>query len=110
MHIVRTFLLLLAIVSPALAQDGARDAAAAQEAARAFRVYVEGVRKNGSRPTRPDVSVLLDRIFDVGALNALPPGQGSDMGWLLDWMEAAKETNKLLLFYGAKLEPQPDFA
>src|SRR5262245_42223808 len=112
MPIVRILLVLLALVSPALAQDGARDAAAAREAAQAFRVYVEGVTKQGGRPdpTRPEVAPLLGRVFDLGALNALPPAQGSDMDWLLDWMEAAKETNKLLLFYGAKLEPQPDFA
>jgi hypothetical protein len=30
------------------------------------------------------------------------------MGWLLDWMEAAKEANKLIMFYGAKPGPQPD--
>ena len=112
MPIVRILLVLLALASPALAQDGARDAATAQEAAQAFRVYVEGVTKTGGRPdpTRPEVAVLLGRIFDVGALSALPPAQGSDMDWLLDWMHAAKETNKLLLFHDAKLEPQPDFA
>src|SRR5262245_2264630 len=112
MPIVRMLLVLLALASPALAQDGARETAAAQEAAQAFRIYVEGVTKKGGRPdpTRPEIAALLGRIFDVGALNALPPAQGSDMGWLLDWMEAAKETNKLLLFHGAKLEPQPDFA
>jgi hypothetical protein len=47
MPIVRIFLLLLAFASPALAQDGARDAAAAQDAARAFQVYVEGGREKG---------------------------------------------------------------
>ena len=45
MPIVRIFLLLLAFASPA--QDGARDAAAAQDAARAFQVYVEGGREKG---------------------------------------------------------------
>jgi len=112
MPILRILLVLLAFASPAFAQDGARDAAAASEAAQAFRVYVEGVTKTGGRPdpTRPEVAALLGRVFDLGALNELPPAQGSDMDWLLDWMNAAKETNKLLLFYGAKLEPQPDFA
>ena len=45
MPIVRILMVLLALASPALAQDGARDAAAAREAAQAFRVYVEGVTK-----------------------------------------------------------------
>ena len=45
MRIVRILLVLLALASPALAQDGGRDAAAASEAAQAFQVYVEGVTK-----------------------------------------------------------------
>jgi hypothetical protein len=112
MPIVRILLVLLALASPALAQDGARDAAAAREAAHALRVYVEGVTKKGGRPdpTRPQVAALLGRVFDLDALNALPPAQASDMEWLLDWMEAAKETNKLLMFHGAKPGPQPDLA
>jgi hypothetical protein len=68
------------------------------------------VAKKGERPdpTRPEVAALLGRVFDLDALNALPPTQGSDIPWLLDWMEAANAANKLLLFYGAKPGPQPD--
>jgi hypothetical protein len=108
--IVRILLLLLAFASPALAQDGARDAAAAQEAAQAFRVYVEGVAKTGGRPdlTRPEAAALLGRIFDLDALNALPPAQASDLPWLLDWMEAANATNKLITRFGSKPGPGPD--
>jgi hypothetical protein len=110
MPIVRILMVLLALASPALAQDGARDAAAAREAAQAFRVYVEGVTKNGGRPdlTRPEVAALLGRVFDLDALNALPPAQASDITWLLDWMEAANGTNKLFTRYGSKPGPQPD--
>lgn len=110
MPIVRILLVLLALVSPALAQDGARDAAAAREAAQAFRVYVERVAKKGERPdlTRPEVAALLDRVFDLDALNALPPAQGSDLPWLLDWMEAANAVNKLFTRYGSKPGPGPD--
>ena len=110
MPIVRIFLVLLALVSPALAQDGAREAAAAREAAQAFRVYVEGVTKTAGRPdlTRPEVAALLGRVFDLDALNALPPAQASDIPWLLDWMEAANATNKLFTRYGSKPGPQPD--
>jgi hypothetical protein len=110
MPIVRILLLLLALASPALAQDGARDAAAAREAAQAFRVYVEGVMKTGGRPdlTRPEVAALLGRVFDLDALNALPPAQANDILWLLDWMDAANATNKLFTRYGAIAGPQPD--
>jgi hypothetical protein len=112
MPIVRILMVLLALASPALAQDGARDAAAARDAAQAFRVYVEGAAKKGERPdlTRPEVEVLLDRIFDLDALNALPPAQGSDLPWLLDWMEAANTANKLFTRYGSKPGPGPDLA
>jgi hypothetical protein len=110
MPVVRILLLLLAFASPALAQDGARDAAAAREAAQAFRVYVEGVTKTGGRPdlTRPEVAALLGRVFDLGALNALPPAQANDIPWLLDWMDAANATSKLFMRYGSIPGPQPD--
>ena len=110
MPIIRILLVLLALASPALAQDGARNAAAAREAAQAFQVYVEGVTKKGGRPdlTRPDVAATLGRVFDLGALNALQPAQGSDISWLLEWMDAANATNKLFTRYGSKPGPQPD--
>ena len=112
MPIVRILMVLFALVSPALAQDGARDAAAARDAAQAFRVYVEGVAKKGERPdlTRPEVAALLDRIFDLDALNALPPAQGSDLPWLIDWLQAANTANKLFTRFGSKPEPGPDLA
>jgi hypothetical protein len=110
MPIVRIFLILLALASPALAQDGARNAAAAKAATQAFHVYVEGVAKKGGRPdlTGPEVAALLGRVFDLGALNALPPTQASDIAWLLDWNDAANTVNKLITRYGSKPGPQPD--
>jgi hypothetical protein len=112
MPIVSILMVLLALASPAFAQDGARDAAAAKEAAQAFRVYVEGVTKTGGRPdlTRPEVAALLDSVFDLDALNALPPAQANDLIWLLDWMDAANAVNKLFTRYGSKPGPQPDLA
>lgn len=112
MRVMRIVLVLLALVSPALAQDGARDAAAAREAAQAFQVYVEGVAKKGARPdlTRPEVAALLGRVFNLGALNALPPAQASDIEWLMDWTMAANATSKLFMLYGMKPGPQPDWA
>src|ERR1700693_5909660 len=112
MPIVRILMLLVALASSALAQDGARDAAAARAAAQAFRAYVDGVTKAGGWPdlTRPEVAALLGRVFDLGALNALPPAQASDLPWLLDWMDAANAANKLFMLYGSKPGPQPDLA
>ena len=112
MPIVRILMVLVALASPALAQDGLLAAAAARDAAQAFRLYVEGVAKKGERPdlTRPEVAALLGRVFDLDALNALPPAQASHIFWLLDWMEAANATNKLFTRYGSKPGPQPDLA
>ena len=110
MPILRILFVLLALASPAFAEDGLIDAAAARDAAQAFRVYVEGVAKKGERPdlTRPEVAALLGRVFDLDGLNALPPAQGGDLPWLLDWMEAANATNKLITRFGSKPEPGPD--
>lgn len=110
MPIARILLVLLALASPALAQDGARDTAVAREAAQAFKVYIEGVTKANGRPdlTRPDVAALLGRTFDLGALNALPPVQANDLPWLLDWVDAANSIVKLFTRYGAIAGPQPD--
>ena len=96
MPVVRILLVLLALASPALAQDGARDAAAAREAAQAFRVYVEGVAKKGGRPdlTRPEVAAQFGRVFDLDALNALPPAQASDIpGCSTGWTPPTRSTN-----------------
>ena len=108
MPIVRILLMLFALASPALAQDGARDAAAAREAAQAFRVYVEGVAKTAGRPdlTRPEVAGLLHRVFDLDALAALPPPQADDISWLADWMDAANLVNKIITVYPAKVGPK----
>ena len=110
MPIVRILLILFALASPALAHDGARDAAAAREAVQAFRVYVEGVTRKAERPdlNRPEVAALLNCIFDLDALNALPPAQASDIVWLLDWMDAANTAGKLFTRYGSKPGSQPD--
>jgi hypothetical protein len=112
MPIVRILLVLLAFASPARAEDGAREAAAAREAAMDFRVYIDGVTRKGGRPdlTRPEVAAMLGRAFNLDALNALPPARASDVPWLLDWMEAANTVNKLITRYGSKPGPQPDLA
>jgi hypothetical protein len=112
MPIVRILLILLALVSPAIAQDGPRDTAAAREAAQAFKVYIDGVAQKGERPdlTRPEVAALLGRIYDLDALNALPPPHGSDLDWLIDWIGAANASFKLFTRYGSKSQSEPDLA
>jgi hypothetical protein len=110
MPIFRILLVLLAFASPAFAQDGVHELAAARDAAKAFKVYVEGVAKKGERPdlTRPDVAALLGHVFDLDALAALPPPEASDVNWLPDWTDTANQTHKLFTFYGAKPGPQLD--
>jgi hypothetical protein len=110
MPIVRILLVLLALISPALAQDGARDTAAAREAAQAFKVYIDSVTKANGRPdlTRPEVAALLGRIYNLDALNALPPAQGNDIVWLVEWMDAANATLKLFTRYAMIPGPQLD--
>jgi hypothetical protein len=112
MAIVRILLILLTLVAPALAQNGAHDTAVAREAAQAFKVYIDGVAQKGERPdlTRPEVAELLDRIYDLDALNALPPPHGSDLDWLIDWVQAANATFKLFTRYGSKSQSEPDLA
>ena len=112
MRIARTLLVLLALASPASAQDGPQDAAAAREAMQAFRVYLEGVAKKGERPdlTRPEVAKLLHRVFDLDALAALPPAQANDVSWLLEWGDTANGTNKLIILFGSKRGTEPDWA
>jgi hypothetical protein len=51
---------------------------------------------------------LLGRVFDLDALNALPPVQANDVVWLLDWTEAANTVSKLFTRYGSKQDSQPD--
>ena len=112
MPIVRILLILFVFASPALAQDGIHELVAARDAAKAFKVYVDGVAKKGQRPdlTRPDVAAMLGHVYDLDALAALPSPEASDMNWLPDWTDIANQTHKLFIFYGAKPGPQPDFA
>src|ERR1700730_18359736 len=64
---LRSLLLLLALVSPALSQDGPHDASTAQNAAQAFGLYLDGALKSGKQPnfTKPPASDLFRYIFDV---------------------------------------------
>lgn len=109
MLIFRVLVLCLAFASPAFAQDGAKLTATAQEANKAFHAYIDCLKKDQRPdPNKPEVTALLARIFDVDALNALPPAKPDDLAWMPDWMQTANDANKALLFYGAMSGPQPD--
>lgn len=103
-------LIFSALASPALAQDGAKSAATATEAAQAFRAYLDSAAAKSERPdlSKPEVAAMLGRIYDLKALGALPPVRANDLPWLIAWMTAANGTNKLLLTYGGKPGSQPD--
>jgi hypothetical protein len=106
MSILKTLLLLLALGSPALAQnapsDGASLAAGARDAAAQLHAYLEKTAKAGNRPdfSKPPAAGLFGRVIDFKALAALPAPSGSDLPWLLDWGSAANQVNKGILFFG----------
>jgi hypothetical protein len=98
----RSLLLLLALVAPAHSQDGPSAAATAQNAAQAFGIYLDGVLKSGGEPnfTKPPAADLFRHIFDVAALNALPPAKADDVPWLLQWGAAVVQSYQRIIFYG----------
>jgi hypothetical protein len=99
---LRSLLVLLALVAPALSQDGPSDATTAQNAAQAFGIYLDGVLKSGVEPnfTKPPAGDLFRHIFDVAALNALPPAKADDISWLLQWGAAVDQSYKRIILYG----------
>jgi hypothetical protein len=97
-------LLLAALAAPALAQDGPRDAATAQNAAQAFGLYLDGVLKSGGEPNfiKPPAADLFRHIFDVAALKALPPAKADDIPWLLQWAAAVDQSYTRIILFGVK--------
>lgn len=58
---------------------------------------VEGMTKQRGRPdlTRPKIAALLGRIFDVGALNELPPRRRAiEIGWPNGMSPQTRPTNR----------------
>jgi len=100
--LLRSLLLLLALVAPAFSQDGPHDAATAQNAAQAFGIYLDGVLKFGGEPdfTKPPAADLFRHIFDVAALKALPPAKADDIPWLLQWGAAVVQSYTRIILYG----------
>src|SRR5689334_5459709 len=100
MPILRSLLLLVVLLTPALGQNGSRAAARATDAAQALQLYLDKVAKSGEPPdyTKPPAADLFRQVFDLEQLMALPPPKASDMPWVLDWFDAAKETYKRIMF------------
>ncbi len=109
MPLLRSLLVLLALVAPARSQDGPRDAATAQNAAQAFGIYLDGALKAGKQPdfTKPPAVDLFRHIFDVAALKALPPAKADDIPWLLQWGAAVDQSFKRIILFG--LQPGQPF-
>jgi hypothetical protein len=103
---LKGLLIALALASPAFAQtprdDGASIAAEAKDAATQLQAYLDGVLKGGGRPdfSKPPASGLLGQVFNLKRLEALPPAQGGDLPWLMDWATAANGVYKSILFFG----------
>jgi hypothetical protein len=107
--ILRSLLLLLALVASAHSQDGPSDATTAQNAAQAFGLYLDRVLKSGGQPdfTKPPASDLFRHIFDVAALQALPPAKADDIPWILQWDAAVDQSYKRIILFG--LQPGQPF-
>jgi hypothetical protein len=110
MPILRSLLLLIALLSPAFGQDGPQSAAVAKEAAQAMQLHLDGVAKAGGRPdySKPPASDLYQRVFDLGQLAAFPPPTAADVGWLIQWFTAASQTSRLIMYFDTKPGPNPD--
>jgi hypothetical protein len=111
-------LVALALASPAFAQiprdDGASIAAEAKDAATQLQAYLDGVAKRGGRPdyAQPPAPDLLGQVFNLKQLEALPPAQGGDLLWLMDWASTANGVYKSILYFGIAppVTPQTDAA
>jgi hypothetical protein len=95
-------LLLIALLSPAMAEDGPAIAARASDAASQLQTSLDGVLKGGGRPdfSQPPASDLFGQVFDLKQLEALPPAQGSDLLWLMDWANTASGVFKSIVSFG----------
>jgi hypothetical protein len=105
MSTLRVLLLTLALASPALAQtapsDGPSVAAGARDASAQLVFYLQKTAKAGNQPdfSKAHVADLFGGVFDFEALAALPAPSPSDLPWLIDWVSAATQADKAILFY-----------
>jgi hypothetical protein len=101
---------LLVLLAPAVRADGASSAAAAAKAAQDLIRYNDDAVKKDQRPVfdKPPASGYIDRIIDAKALAALPPAQGKDISWLVQWADAMNKLNQAIIFTGAKSTSEAD--
>lgn len=102
-------LLLIALVSPARAEDGAGLAARASAAASQLQTYLGAAAKAGRRPdfSKPPAADLVARIVDLQQLAAQPPPTAQDLNWLIAWSGAAARTLKAIMYFGVAFPPGP---
>ena len=99
-------LIALALASPVFGQsprdDGPSIAAEAEHAATRLQAYLGGVAQGGGRPyfSKPPAADLLEHLFNLKQLEALPPAQAGDLTWLMDWVEAANGVYKSIVAFG----------
>jgi hypothetical protein len=107
--LLRSLLLLVALASPALAQDGSSITAGAQAAANQMQIYLDGVAKAGGRPdfSKPPASDVFGQVFNLKQLAALPPAKASDAGWLPQWLGVTNGVAKSILYFGVTLSTPP---
>jgi len=100
--LLRSLLILFALVSAALAEDGPSIAAEAKEAANRLQEYLDLVAKAGGRPdfSQPPASELFGRVFDLKKLAALPTPTPRDIPWLMNWSAAASQSFKSIMYFG----------
>ncbi|WP_445487726.1 hypothetical protein [Rhodopseudomonas sp. RCAM05734] len=111
---LRTFALfaVLALATPAVAHDGQVAAIRATQAAAALQTYNDNLRDAGRRPDYTSVPAadLLRAVFDTDRLAALPEPTAKDIGWLMDWGNAASRGYKQILLFGLPPGQKPDEA
>jgi hypothetical protein len=107
--LLRSLLLLVALASPALGQDGSSITAGAEAAANQMQIYLDGVAKAGGRPdfSKPPASDAFGQVFNLKELAALPPAKASDTGWLPQWLGVTNGVAKSILFFGVTLSNPP---
>jgi hypothetical protein len=108
---IGALVLSVTLVSPVQAQSGPPGitvtkepaaVAATKEAAGALQLSLDRIAKTGRRPdySVPPLADQFNRAFDVKVLATLPPVQGGDLPWLMDWGDAANGAFKSIQFFG----------
>jgi hypothetical protein len=106
---LRILLLLAALVPPALAQGEPNFLAGAKDSAIQLQLYLDFAAKTGNRPdfSKPPVSDLFARVFDLKQLAVLPPTQANEVSWLPQWIATANGIVKSFLYFGVNPSATP---